>query len=385
MALVTCTSMLTMDLYLPAIPGLLQGLGISVEQGQATVALFLAGLALSQLVWGAALHRFGPRRCVVVGITGLLGATLGCALATNGTTLLAMRFVQGVAAGAATVVAPSVIRATLPEKDGVRGIAAIAMGEASGPAAGPVAGTALLLFTDWRGTFWAIAMLTLLAMPFAISASPSRLPGQGAFAAVGYRHLLRDGRYLRIALCHALGFGALITFVASAPQFLAQDYALGPGWFAFTQALGVGAFILVASRVGRISDAIGVPRAIQLGAWLHVALCAALLAAAATGVLDFAWTVVFWMAFCGVLGMRGPTAFNEALAVPPSQMGRASALLVLALLAAGAAGTQAAAPYLEQAGVAAVAAVMVTLALGSAVLVARFPMRQVSEGGSTPT
>jgi MFS family permease len=316
MALVTCTSMLTMDLYLPAIPALQQGLDLTVEQGQATVAVFLAGLALSQLVWGAALHRFGPRRCVTAGIAGLLAATLGCALAVDSTTLLAMRFVQGVAAGAATVVAPSVIRATLPEKDGVRGIAAIGMVEAIVPAAGPVVGTALLAFTDWRGTFWAIAILTLLAMPFAVAASPPRLPGHTDALPMGYRFLLRDGRYVRLALCHALGFGALMTFVASAPQLIAQSYGRGPDAFAFTQFVGVGAFILVASRAGRISDRIGVPLAIQLGAWLHVVLCAVLLAGAAVGLPSFGWIVVFWVGFCGVLGMRGPAAFSEALAVP---------------------------------------------------------------------
>ena len=58
---VTCTSMLAMDLYLPAIPDLQRGLGLSVEQGQATVAVFLVGLGLSQLPWGAALHAWGTR------------------------------------------------------------------------------------------------------------------------------------------------------------------------------------------------------------------------------------------------------------------------------------------------------------------------------------
>ena len=71
MALVTCTSMLAMDLYLPAIPDLQRGLGLSVEQGQATVAVFLVGLGLSQLLWGAALQRLGPRNCVAAGMLGL--------------------------------------------------------------------------------------------------------------------------------------------------------------------------------------------------------------------------------------------------------------------------------------------------------------------------
>jgi predicted MFS family arabinose efflux permease len=376
MALVTCTSMLTMDLYLPAIPNLQQGLDLSVEQGQATVAVFLVGLALSQLLWGAALQRLGPRNCVAAGMLGLLVATLGCALADSAAVLLAMRLAQGVASGAATVVAPTVIRATLAERDGVRGIAAIAMVEAVVPAAGPVAGTALLLFTDWRGTFWAMAILILLAIPFALRASPAKLPGHDVPAAVGYLNLLRDSRYLRVALCHALAFGALLTFVASAPQLFLQAFELGPGSFAVAQAIGVGTFIVLASQAGRVSDRIGAARAIQWGAWLHVVLCAAFLAAAAAGKVSFHGILVFWSGFCGVLAIRGPAAFSEALAVPAPQMGRASALLVLALLAAGAAGTQLAAGFLATGSLAAVAAVMTGLALASAALVIRFPRHQ---------
>lgn len=375
MALVTCTSMLAMDLYLPAIPDLQRGLALSVEQGQATVAVFLVGLGLSQLLWGAALQRLGPRNCVAAGMLGLLLATLGCALADGAAMLLAMRLAQGVASGAATVVAPTVIRATLAEKDGVRGIAAIAMVEAVVPAAGPVAGTALLAFADWRSTFWVVALMIVVAFPFALRAAPAKLPGHDVPAAVGYLNLLRDARYLRVALCHALGFGALLTFVASAPQLFLQAFGTGPGSFAVAQAVGVGTFILLASQAGRVSDRIGVARAIQWGAWLHVMLCAAFLAAAAAGVVTFHGTLVFWSAFCGVLAIRGPTAFSEALAVPAPQMGRASALLVLALLAAGAAGTQLAAAFLATAGITAVAAVMTGLALASALLVARFPRR----------
>ena len=74
-----------------------------------------------------------------------------------------------------------------------------------------------------------------------------------------------------------------------------------------------------------------------------------------------------------MLAVRGPAAFSEALAVPAPQMGRASALLVLALLAAGAVGTQAAALFLEGSGTVAVASVMVALTLTSAALVARYP------------
>ena len=62
--------------------------------------------------------------------------------------------------------------------------------------------------------------------------------------------------------------------------------------------------------------------------------------------LPFAGLLAFWCVFCGALAVRGPASFSEALALPPSQIGRGSALMVLALLLAGALGTQAVAPFL---------------------------------------
>ena len=163
LSLVTGTSMLAMDLYLPAVPVLQAELSIGVAAAQATVAIFLAGLAASQLLWGEALNRLGPRRCLQWGVSALVLASAMCALAPGIETLLVMRLVQGIAAGAATVIAPSVVRATLSDADLVKGIAAISMVEAIVPAAWPVLGALLLQLIDWRGLFWIVAGIALAA------------------------------------------------------------------------------------------------------------------------------------------------------------------------------------------------------------------------------
>jgi len=287
--------------------------------------------------------------------------------------LLAMRLLQGIAAGAATVVAPTVIRATLADRDGVRGMAAIAMIEAIVPAAGPVVGTLLLLVLDWRGTFWVVAALAVLALPLALRATPVALPGADAAVATGYRALLRSPRYVRIALSHALCFGALLTFVASGPQMLRDALGAGGGAFALAQVCSVGAFIVVASQSGRISARIGAAHAVQWGALAQAGLCVGLLVACGFGAPPFGLVLGFWIAFCATLAVRGPAAFAEALAVPPAQMGRASAAMVLAVLAAGALGTQASALFLDGAGVLAVAATMAALCVASVLLVLPYP------------
>lgn len=365
--------MLAMDLYLPAVPTMQRGLGLSVAQGQATVAVFLAGLAASQLVWGEALHRFGPRACVKAGLWVLIAASFGCALAPELWSLLAMRLLQGIAAGASTVVSPTVIRATLPDKDGVRGMAAISMIEAIIPAAGPVLGTALLLVTDWRSTFAIIGAVALLSMPFALNATPRQLPHHDDSAPSGYLALLGNARYLRLALSHSLCFAALLCFVGSGPQVLQVVMQWGDGAFATAQVCGVAAFIAVASQSGRISARLGPVRAVRAGALVHLLLCAGFWWAWQHGTLGFGWVLAFWVVFCGTLGVRGPAAFSEALRVPMVQMGRASALMVLMLLVSSAAATQGVAPFLQKEGLEAVLVTMLALSFASLLLLLRLP------------
>ena len=361
LAVVTGTSMLAMDLFLPAVPTLQASLGTDVVHAQATVAVFLAGLAASQLLWGEALNRIGPRHCVLIGAAVLVLTSVGCALAGSIEVLLAMRLLQGIAAGAATVVVPSVVRATLSDADAVRGMATVAMIEASVPAAGPVLGAALLTVADWRATFWLIAVVTLLALPFGARATPARLPGLDTTVRASYADILGNGRFLRLALSHALAFGGLLTFVASSPQLMHRAFGLGAVAFATLQVLGVLSFMGMASQSARVSRRLGLAGAVRAGALFHVAICAALLVVAGFGVLSFAAVAVFWCAFCGAFAIRGPAAFSDALALPPSQMGRASAMMTLALLLAGALGTQIVAPFMGGATAVPLATAMLVL------------------------
>lgn len=374
LALVTGVSMAAMDLYLPAVPALQRGMDISVPLAQATIAVYLAGLAAAQLLWGELLNRLGPRRCIELGLALLALTSLGCALAPNIETLLVLRLLQGVAAAAATVVAPTVARATLADADVVRGIAAISMVEAIVPAAGPVLGALMLTVVDWRGTFWVLAGLSLLVLPWVVKIAPRQLPGLNLAHDASYAAILRNRSYLRLALSHALCIGALLTFLASAPQLLQHALGLGTSAFALLQVLGVGSFMLGASQSGRLAKRLGHARVVRLGASVQVLACVLALLGASLGPLPYAAVAAYWMCFCGALALRGPATFVDALAVPPAQMGRATAMLVLALLAAGALGTQLVAPFLggEDSAVPVFCGVLVQL-LASAALVWRYP------------
>lgn len=78
---ITAAGMLTVDLYLPAVPTLPAELGGTIVQAQATLAVFFAALAASQLVWGSAADKFGVKPVLIVAITLQIAAGFVCAAA----------------------------------------------------------------------------------------------------------------------------------------------------------------------------------------------------------------------------------------------------------------------------------------------------------------
>lgn len=373
LSIVTCTSMLAMDFYLPAVPNLQASFGVDVTLAQATIAVFLAGLAASQLLWAEALTRLGPKEAVRFGLGLLIATSIGSALAPTIEVLLFMRLLQGIGAGAAMVVAPSVVRATLSDENAVRGIATISIIESLVPAAGPVFGAALLVYTDWRGIFWILAVLALIAFPFVLRVLPRELPGMDRSVDSAFTAILSNARFRRLTASHALALGALLTFVASAPQLLIHTLSRGASSFALLQVCSVTAFVIAATQSARISKRIGSANAVQYGAWVQTALCTGMLLISYFDAVSFPALLIFWCAFCASLAIRGPAAFSEALAVPPAQMGRASAMMVLAILFAGAVGTQLVAPFMNGASATPLLFTMLVACALSVALVIPYP------------
>src|SRR6218665_1254236 len=58
LASLTMIDIMAIDLYLPAFPEVAQSLGASTSQVQATLSVFILGLAIGQLVYGPLFDRY---------------------------------------------------------------------------------------------------------------------------------------------------------------------------------------------------------------------------------------------------------------------------------------------------------------------------------------
>jgi DHA1 family bicyclomycin/chloramphenicol resistance-like MFS transporter len=339
----TAFGTMSIDLYLPALPEIARALRTRPGQVESTVAVFVAGMAIGQMIYGPASDRFGRRVPILAGITLYTVASVVCALASSIETLMAARFIQALGGCAGMVVARAAVRDHFNHTETARMLSLMQLISGMGPIVAPVLGGVIATWLGWRATFWTLVVFgvgTWLAAFLWLRESRSeetlaqaRLEGPvRAFTA-----LLRQRRVIGYCLAGALNGACIFSYVAAAPLVIIEVYGMSPAMFGWMFALnGVG--LLLGGQVNRY----------LLRRWTPDFLLARLgLVSLAFGVL-LVWATwsgaggrwgFFALLFCTITSyglMQGNTTAG-ALSVDAVRSGSTSALLGAFSFGAGAA------------------------------------------------
>jgi len=360
--------MLSSDLYLPALPSMAGEIGAGVVQAQATMAMFLMSLALSQLAWGWFADKFGDRAAIQTGTWLLIGGSVACALATGIDLMLLGRLLQGLGSGAATVAVPALIRRRFNETEAVGALALVATLESIVPAAGPVLGVALLGVLNWRASFVVIAIAAFILLFFVRRiVGPAGRPDVSAPPAATWQPDV-PGRFARHCAAYACMFGALLMFVSSAPILITGWYAQPIAAFAMLQVGGVAAFMVGARQGTQGVERLGIEALVRRGTLAQGVAGAGMLICAAMDFRSIVALCMVWALFCWGLGVRGPSSMSRALSLVRDGHGKAAGLLMFAAFSATSIATMAVAPWLGH-GLLPVALLLTGLVIASAALV----------------
>src|SRR5580658_2297471 len=147
------TQALAVDAMLPAFPIILRALDeANPNHGQWILTAYMTGLSFGQLFWGILSDRFGRRRILLSGLSLYVIAALVCTLAGTFQTLLAWRFVHGMAA-ASVIVVRSVVRDLYSGRQMARVVSLTFVVFIMVPIVAPSVGQLILLVLPWRFIF----------------------------------------------------------------------------------------------------------------------------------------------------------------------------------------------------------------------------------------
>ena len=164
LGLMTATAALTVDLSLPAIPSMVEALDTKLTRGQQIVGIFMIGMAIGQIPAGLFSDRLGRLPTLYAGMFLFVIAATAAAMATNIHLLLAARFVQGIGAASAVVLARAIVRDVASGKEAARLMSLMTMIFTAAPVIAPTFGAVLVAQWGWRAPFIAIAICGFLML-----------------------------------------------------------------------------------------------------------------------------------------------------------------------------------------------------------------------------
>ena len=259
------------DAVFPAFPRIGNQFAVDKLALQQVISVYLLAYALMSLVHGALSDALGRKRVIVAGLVVFIGASIGCALATDMQTLLLFRALQGMSAGVGYIIGRAVIRDLYSGDQAQRLMSQVSMIFSIAPAIAPIVGGWLLGWGSWPLIFWflvafsgVLLVVTMLWLP-ETHPEPARLPLKPLALAGDYLKIARNPRFLRLAGAGALSFGGLFLYIASAPAFIIDLLGMGERDFAWLFLPTIAGMSLGAWFSGRSAGRIIGERAIVIG------------------------------------------------------------------------------------------------------------------------
>jgi MFS transporter, DHA1 family, multidrug resistance protein len=247
------TQAIAIDAILPAFPVIVQALQVeNPNHGQWLVTTYMAGLGCGQLFWGLMSDRFGRRRILIGGLSLYVIAALICSLAGSFQTLLAWRFVHGLAAACVTVTR-SVIRDLYSGRDMARVMSLTFVVFLMVPMLAPSLGQAILLLAPWRYIFVVFACFAAVVATWGFLRLPETLHPEYRLTldfksiSSAARLVLGTRSSMFYTLAMTVMFGSLMAYVAMVQQIFADVFHRAswmPSMFALCAiSMGMAAFL----------------------------------------------------------------------------------------------------------------------------------------------
>ena len=217
LALLGMVGALAIDTYLPSIPAIGREFGVGPLAVQQTLSIFLFTFAFMMLFYGTLSDSFGRRPVILVALSIYTVASLGAAFAPTFGWLLACRALQGLAAGAGSVIGQAIVqdRFSHDQSHAQRIMSHIMMVFGLAPAIAPILGGWLHVTFGWRSTFIFLAVFGALLIALVYRMLPESLPKEqrhafhGVAIAKNYLKVLKNPQFLLLSLSVGLAFGGL--------------------------------------------------------------------------------------------------------------------------------------------------------------------------------
>lgn len=319
LGLLACVGPLSIDMYLPALPSIADGLGSTVASVQMTLTVFFLAFGAAQLVYGPVADQVGRKPPLYFGLGIFILGSIGCALAPNIETLTVARFVQGLGAAVVMVIPRAIIRDLHTGVAATRLMALIMLVISVSPMLAPLAGSGMILLAGWRAIFMLLCVAAVFSLLLTGFMLPETLKPENRVVfntrsfLRGSKTLLTDPEFMGLTFIGGFGMASFFVFIASASFVYTGEFGLSPTGFSLAFAINALGFFAASQAAAGLGRRIGMVRMVSLAVTGFALFTIILLAIALAGHASLFVIVGLLFAANACLGLVIPTTMVLAL------------------------------------------------------------------------
>lgn len=271
---------LSTDVYLPAMPAMARDLQGNSEL---TVTGFLIGFAIAQLVWGVVSDKYGRKIPLLLGPVLFVIGSVGCAMSTSMTEMVAWRVFQAFGACVAPMLSRAMIRDLFDRTEAASMLSTLTMIMAVVPILGPLVGGQIMVISSWHGIFWFMVALGVLLMVSVVflpetHAAEKRATGSLMNTYKNYWILLKNTSFMKYTLCVTFFYVAAYAFITGSPHVYIDLYNVDPTNYRYLFGLNIVGVMVVSAINRRMVKAFELETILKMATL--VAMSAAIIAVA---------------------------------------------------------------------------------------------------------
>ena len=340
LVMITLSGTLAMHMFVPALPDAARSLHVSSAAVQATIGIYILGLAFGQLFYGPLSDALGRRPMLMVGLSLYFGAGIVAALAPNVETLVLARLFQALGGCAGLALGRAMVRDTTTADQAVRALALLNLIMMVGPGLAPLIGSTMVEIGGWRMVFVFLSILGAITLFLTWRLVPETGTPTGVVSVSAlvndYSALLRSPKYLGYAFGGACATTSIYAFIAAAP-FVITEQLDHP-----VRDVGISlGIIMIGMGIGnaitrRMVLTVPVEKLLVIGNGISIVSAALFLILELLGWLTLPSVVVLMLFFAVGSGTASPAALSKTLMVDAHHVGSAAGLYGFSQMALGA-------------------------------------------------
>lgn len=324
---------LAIDTYLPSMPAIGEEYGVGPVAVQQTLSVFLFTFAFMMLFYGTLADSFGRRPVILTALSVYTLASVGAAWAPTFEWLLVFRALQGLSAGAGSVIGQAIVQDRFAGAQAQRMMSHIMMVFGLAPAIAPILGGWLHVSFGWRSSFVFLALFGAAMIVAVLRLLPESLPKDKRQpfhpGTIGRNYLmvLRNPQFVLLALSVGLAFSGLSLYIGSASNFVMVILGLPETAFAWMFIPLIGGMVIGSAWGGKRAHTSTPRRMMWIGFSMMALGVAANVGYNALFAAAVPWAVLPLFVYTFGLAVAMPAIQLTALGLFPNNRGLASSMV----------------------------------------------------------